>query len=102
MKRAHLAADRCARMLKFVADPDRLLLVRALSERSQSVSDLAALLDEEIGNVSHHLKVLRRGGLVTTQRQGKQVIYSLSDEFFRRSRPAGQRLELGCCRLDLR
>lgn len=90
-----LSTDDCAKMLKALADANRLRLIEALRERSQSVSDLAALLDDQIGNVSHHLKVLRRHGLVAATRQGKQWIYSLADQWHR------DRLDLGCCRLQL-
>ncbi len=57
-----LSAGKCAELLKALAEPERLRLLQALRERPQSVSDLAALLDNEIGNISHHLKVLRRQG----------------------------------------
>lgn len=94
------SAWKCARLLKALADPARLQLVQALRERPQSVSDLAALLDDEIGNVSHHLKVLRKQGLVINRRAGRTVIYSLSPGIFR-SRPVKDRLEFGCCSLEI-
>ena len=31
-------------------------------------------------NVSHHLNVLRRAGLLTSQKSGRQVIYSINPE----------------------
>ncbi len=96
-----LSAEKCSELLKALADPERLRLVQALRERSQSVSDLAALLDNEIGNISHHLKVLRRQGIVTSQRDGKSVIYSLSDEMFASHNSRSDRLDFGCCRLEL-
>lgn len=98
-----LSAEECSQRLKALADPERLRLIEALLERPQSVSDLAALLDNEIGNISHHLKILRRQGLVTTQRQGKSIIYSLSPEVFSRGgrgATAG-RIDFGCCRIEL-
>ncbi|HND52247.1 MAG TPA: metalloregulator ArsR/SmtB family transcription factor [Pirellulaceae bacterium] len=96
-----ISSDQCADMLKALADAERLRLIQALRERAQSVSDLAALLDNDIGNISHHLKVLRRRGIVTTVRQGKQVIYSLSDRMQRGRAAKGDRLDLGCCCLEL-
>ena len=94
------SADRCAELLKAIADPERLRLIQALRERPQSVSDLAALLDNEIGNVSHHLKVLRRQKLVTTRKDGKLIIYSLSSSFLKTRGTKTDRLELGCCCLE--
>ncbi len=96
-----LSADKCSEWLKALADPHRLRLVQALRERDQSVSDLAALLDMDIGNVSHHLKVLRRQGIVSFQRDGKIMIYSLSRELFNRQRSRSDRFDFGCCRLEL-
>ncbi len=96
-----LSPERCSALLKAVAEPERLRLIQALRERAQSVSDLAALLDNEIGNVSHHLKVLRRQGIVTSQREGKSVVYSLSKAIFARTNSKTDRLDFGCCRLEL-
>jgi DNA-binding transcriptional ArsR family regulator len=98
-----LSAEECSQRLKALADPERLRLIEALLERPQSVSDLAALLDNEIGNISHHLKILRNQGLVTTVREGKSIIYSLSPKVFsRRGRGAvAGRIDFGCCRIEL-
>ncbi|MFO0884500.1 MAG: metalloregulator ArsR/SmtB family transcription factor [Pirellulales bacterium] len=101
MLKDELRAKQCAELLKAVADPDRLRLIQALRERPQSVSDLSALLDKDIGNVSHHLKVLRKQELVSTRREGKMIIYSLAASVMA---PKGEKqtgIELGCCRLEL-
>jgi DNA-binding transcriptional ArsR family regulator len=90
----------CAERLRTLADPERLQIIRALRERPQCVSDIAALLDNEIGNVSHHLKVLRKNGFVTFQRQGKSIIYSLSLDVFPTSNCKNPRFDLGCCSLE--
>jgi DNA-binding transcriptional ArsR family regulator len=90
----------CAEQLRTLADPERLQIIRALQERSQCVSDLAALLDNEIGNISHHLKVLRKKGFVTFERHGKSVIYSLSPEIFPQAKCNTNRFDLGCCSLE--
>ncbi len=101
MVKGVFSSGKCAQRLKALADPDRLRLVRALRERPQSVSDLAALLDEEIGNISHHLKVLRRQKLVATRRVGKSIIYALSSSVFSAGKSKADRLELGCCCLEI-
>ncbi len=96
-----LSAGKCAKLLKALADTERLRLVQALRERPQSVSDLSALLDKEIGIVSHHLKVLRHQGLVATRRVGKTIIYSLATSVFSAKKSKPDRLELGCCCLEI-
>src|SRR5262245_5983623 len=95
-----LHARTCARYLKALADPERLRIVESLQGGSKNVSELATLLRDELANVSHHLKVLRRAGLVQGRKQGKYVVYSLHPTVFRPGR-AGDCLDLGCCRLEL-
>ncbi len=96
-----LSAEKCSDLLKAIADPHRLHLIQALRERAQSVSDLAALLDMDIGNVSHHLKVLRQQEIVAFRREGKTMIYSLSNELFNSHKSNSDEFDFGCCRLEL-
>jgi len=58
-------------------DPKRLLLLHMLGEGPMSVSALAGALEASVANVSQHLAVLRERGLVDTERDGLNVIYSL-------------------------
>lgn len=96
-----LKSDKCAELLKALADPERLRLVQALRERPQSVTDLAQSLDNDIGNVSHHLKVLRKQGIVENRRVGKSIIYSLAEGVLSAQDLKSDRLDLGCCRLEI-
>jgi ArsR family transcriptional regulator len=97
-----LQSDRCAGLLKALADPERLRIVQSLRAGPKNVSELVSALKDEIANVSHHLKVLRRAGLVVATKQGKYVVYSLHPDVFRsRNRKSRDAFDLGCCRLDL-
>ncbi len=91
----------CATYLKALGDPIRLQIVRALQSGAMSVSDLVLLLELEMANVSHHLRVLFHADIVTTQREGKFIYYALNKEFLR-SRSAAKSLDFGCCKIDLR
>jgi DNA-binding transcriptional ArsR family regulator len=93
----------CALALKALADPDRLKIVQCLLERPRSVSEVAEALAEPLANVSHHLAVLRKARLVRARKQGKFAVYSLHPDTFRPAEPGGapDRLDLGCCRLEL-
>jgi len=91
----------CATYLKALADPVRLQLVRALQAGPMSVSDLVVLLELEMANVSHHLRVLYHADIVTTQREGKFIYYAVNKEFLR-SRSVAKSLDFGCCKIDLR
>ena len=91
----------CATYLKALADPVRLQIVRALRAGPMSVSDLVVLLELEMANVSHHLRVLYHADLVTTQREGKFIYYAVNKEFLK-SRAVARSLDFGCCKIDLR
>jgi DNA-binding transcriptional ArsR family regulator len=95
-----LEPDRCARALRALADPERLRIVNCLRGGARNVSELAALLDAEIVNVSHHLGVLRHAGLVLDEKQGRFVVYRLHPDVFSVG-GSGEHLDLGCCRLEL-
>jgi ArsR family transcriptional regulator len=71
-----LHAEICAGL----ADPKRILILYALHEKPRNVSELVELLDLSQPMVSRHLKVLRERGMVSTNRIGATVEYSLADE----------------------
>jgi DNA-binding transcriptional ArsR family regulator len=58
-------------------DPKRLFILHALADGPVSVGQLAARVEATTANVSQHLAVLRERGLVDTERDGLNVIYSL-------------------------
>lgn len=62
-----------------LADPKRLLILYALHEQPRHVTALAEALDMPQPTVSRHLRVLREQYLVTNERDGAAVIYSLTD-----------------------
>lgn len=70
-----LHADICSAL----ADPTRILILYALSDQARCVNDLVQELEISQPAVSRHLKVLRERGLVNTERQGANMIYSLTD-----------------------
>ena len=65
-------------MLKVLANEDRLLLLCQLIQGARSVGELEALLGIRQPTLSQQLTVLREEGLVTTERKGKFIIYSLA------------------------
>jgi DNA-binding transcriptional ArsR family regulator len=96
-----LKSQSCSRFLKSLADPERLKIVENLQSGSRTVSELAAALDSEIANVSHHLAVLRKSKLVRTQRKGKHILYALNPKVFSRTAQSGDALNFGCCQVVL-
>jgi DNA-binding transcriptional ArsR family regulator len=72
-------AQRAAVLLKQVSDPTRLRVVTMLAEGERHVGGLCAELDQSQPAVSHHLALLRHGGIITPRRQGKNNFYSLTE-----------------------
>ena len=95
-----LQPQRCARLLRALGAPERLAIIRLLSEQPRTVSALAAALALPLVNLSHHLTVLRQAGFVHDHRQGRFVVYSLAPGFLDAG-AEGPHLNLGCCRLEL-
>lgn len=70
---------------KALANPTRLRIVERLAESGEeSVNDLALFMRMSQPRVSWHLALLRRGGVVTQRREGRQVNCSLDRESLRR------------------
>lgn len=74
------AAYRLASVFKSLADPTRLRIVAALSERELCVHELTERLEMNQPAVSQQLRLLRDRGLVRTRREGRHVYYRLDDE----------------------
>jgi DNA-binding transcriptional ArsR family regulator len=66
-------------MFKALADPARLQTLIILAERERNVGDLADIEGDKTGTVSARLKVLLQARLVKRRRDGKSVIYSVTD-----------------------
>jgi ArsR family transcriptional regulator, lead/cadmium/zinc/bismuth-responsive transcriptional repressor len=75
----HLAG-RFAAGAKALADPTRLTLAAALREGGElCVCDLSWIAERAENLVSHHVRALRTAGLVRSRRDGKMVMYELTD-----------------------
>ena len=73
-----LAAVKASRLLKALANPDRLLLLCQLTQGEHCVSEMEALVGVLQPTLSQQLGVLRQEGLVSTRREGKQIFYSIA------------------------
>lgn len=72
-------AQRAATLLKQVSDPTRLQVILMLSEGERHVGALSEELGQSQPAVSHHLALLRHGGIISPRRQGKNNFYGLTD-----------------------
>jgi len=74
-------AQKAAERAQAFADPTRLMLATALLEGEElCVCDLSWISERKQALVSHHLRTLRDRRLVRSRRDGKLVLYSLTDE----------------------
>jgi ArsR family transcriptional regulator, arsenate/arsenite/antimonite-responsive transcriptional repressor len=82
---ARVKSDPDVRLLSALADPVRLSIVRQLGETDcVCACDFTECCDVSQPTISHHLKVLREAGVVTSERQGTNIIYSLAPDFAQR------------------
>lgn len=71
------SAQHACRLMKALANPDRLLLLCQLTEGEMSVGELEQALGIRQPTLSQQLTVLREEGLVGTRREGKHVFYRI-------------------------
>ena len=69
-----------SKIFKVLSDPTRLSILYLLDKQELNVGTIAQLLEMEQSAVSHQLKVLRSARLVKSERAGKSVIYSQTDD----------------------
>ena len=67
------------RICSALGDSTRILILYLLSQKDHFVNELSDELNIPQSTVSRHLKILRERNLVTTNRQGTAILYSLAD-----------------------
>jgi ArsR family transcriptional regulator len=73
--------DPDVRMLQALADPVRLAIVRQLASLPEVCAcDFTSCCDVSQPTVSHHLRILREAGIVTSERRGTWVFYRLAPD----------------------
>jgi len=70
--------DLDVRFLAALADPTRLAIIRQLAADTETCAcDFTSSCDVGQPTVSHHLRVLREAGLVTSERRGQWIFYRI-------------------------
>ena len=69
-----------AELFAVLATPMRLRILSALCEQEKSVSELLLEIDTTQPNLSQHLAVLYKTGVLAKRSQGTQVIYRVQSE----------------------
>lgn len=65
-------------VFKALNDPARREILKMLRKKDLTAGEIATRFDMTAPSISHHLDKLRRAGLVTTEKQGQYVVYSLN------------------------
>lgn len=66
-------------LFKQVSDATRLRIFWLLCHCEECVSNISAAMDMSDPAVSHHLKLLRKSGLIVSRRDGREIYYKLAD-----------------------
>ena len=74
-----MAIDKQLRLLKCIADATRFQILMTLEDGERCVCEIIEELREEQSLISHHLRALRKCGLIRRRREGKKIMYRLAD-----------------------
>lgn len=79
----------CARkqagLCKAIANERRLVILWLIAREELPVSEIAQRIGSSVPNVSQHLKLLKKCGLVDTRRDGQTIYYQMIDSEFVRN-----------------
>ncbi len=67
------------KMLKAIADENRLKMINLLSCENMCSCHFVNILEISQPNVSHHLKILKEAGLIKASKRGRWIDYSLNE-----------------------
>ena len=71
---------RLADLFKVFSDTTRIKILYSLMSGERRVADIAETVGATQSAVSHQLRILKNAKLIKSRREGKQIIYSLSDD----------------------
>ena len=66
-----------ANIIKAMAHPTRLFIVDELAKGPRCVCELTEMVGDDISTISKHLSILRNAGIVSDEKRGTLVYYSL-------------------------
>jgi ArsR family transcriptional regulator, virulence genes transcriptional regulator len=81
-------AQKQATLCKVVGSSRRLIILWLLSKEELSVNEIAQQVGSSVQNVSQHLSLLKKFGIVTTRRAGQTIYYQIGDHECLRKCPA--------------
>lgn len=73
-----------AEILKAIAHPVRLCIIKGLMDKKCNVSHMQECLELPQSTVSQHLSILRAKGIIKGERNGLEITYSVVNEDVKR------------------
>ncbi|HNR40173.1 MAG TPA: autorepressor SdpR family transcription factor [Acidobacteriota bacterium] len=67
---------------KALSDPTRREILRLLAAGDRTAGEIADRFDMTKPSISHHLGILKQAGLVTDERRGQHIVYSINTTVF--------------------
>lgn len=77
-ERSH-AIDAVASYFGVLSEPTRIRIMHAICEEEKTVSQIVEELGASQTNVSRHLGIMHRSGVLSRRKQGNQVYYRTAD-----------------------
>jgi ArsR family transcriptional regulator len=71
--------ERRAEFLKAMGQPTRLRILDLLRDGERCVYDIFPAIGGQQSNVSRHLQIMRRAGVLASRKQGLRVMYRIRD-----------------------
>jgi DNA-binding transcriptional ArsR family regulator len=65
-------------LFKALNDPTRRSILEMLRDKDLTAGEIASRFDMSWPSVSHHLDLLRKAGLIVSQKEGQYVYYSIN------------------------
>lgn len=68
--------------MQALSDPTRRKILELLKKKDMAAGEIGKRFKITLPSLSHHLNILKHANLVTSQRQGQEIIYSLNLSVF--------------------
>lgn len=69
-------------IFKALGDSTRRKILKLLAEKDMTAGEIASKFNLSWSTISHHLEVLKSSGLITSEKQGQYIIYSINTTVF--------------------
>lgn len=81
-------AEEQAALCRAVGNARRLVILWMLSREELSVNEIALGAGSTVQNISQHLSLLKKAGIITARRSGQTIYYQIADHACLRQCPA--------------